>query len=93
MTESRICSRTAETRLGRIGVRRTVGQKLDVVRLRAWTRALDALAEQRDALECRIWRADPDDIHLGADCRAWCELARALGDYLRVAASDNGGAS
>jgi hypothetical protein len=38
----------------------------------------------RDALDDRIWREDPDDTHLVADCQAWLELARALADFLRA---------
>ena len=52
--------------------------------LQAWTRALDALAEMREALQHRIWREDADDVHLEADCRAWCELTRALANFLEV---------
>lgn len=68
-------------------------QKSEVARVRAWTRVLDAVADMREALDQRIWQADPDDTTLAADVRTWCMLGRALGDYLRVAASDNGGAS
>jgi hypothetical protein len=50
-------------------------------RILAWCRILDALAEQREALEYRIWCEDPDDTHLEADCRLWCELAQALADF------------
>ena len=50
----------------------------------AWRRILDAVADQREALDHRIWLADPDDTHLEADCRAWCDLSRALADFLRA---------
>ena len=50
--------------------------------LLAWCRVLDAVAEQREALDHRIWREDPDDTHLKADVQTWCELARALAYFL-----------
>jgi hypothetical protein len=58
---------------------------IDVARRRAgaWRRVLDAVAEMRDALDYRIYREDPDDTFLEADCRAWCELAQSLADFLR----------
>ena len=58
---------------------------LDLARKRrnAWRRILDAVAEMRDALEYRIWRGDPDDTHLHADCQTWAEFARALADFLK----------
>ena len=58
---------------------------LDIARRRrsAWLRVLDAVAEMRAALDHRIWRADIDDIHLEGDCRAWCELAQSLADFLQ----------
>jgi hypothetical protein len=51
-------------------------------RLIAWTRVLDVVAEQREALDHRIWREDADDVFLEADCQTWSELTRALADYL-----------
>ena len=50
---------------------------LDLARRRrcAWLRVLDAVAEMREALEHRIWRADPDDTHLKPIAKAWAELA------------------
>ena len=58
---------------------------IDIARRRrsAWLRILEAVAEMRSALEHRIWRADPDDTHLEADCKAWVELALSLGDFLK----------
>ena len=53
-------------------------------RLRAWCRILDTLAEQREALQLRIWREYPGEIHLAAECQAWCELARSLTNLLRA---------
>ena len=37
----------------------------------------------REALEHRIWRADPDDTHLEADCQTWVDLARGLSNFLK----------
>ena len=48
----------------------------------AWGRVLDALASQREALDYRIWREDPHDTHLEGDVQTWCELSRALADFL-----------
>jgi hypothetical protein len=45
-------------------------------------RVLDAVAEQRDVLNFRIWLADPDDTHLEADVQTWCKLSLALADFL-----------
>lgn len=53
-------------------------------RMLAWRRIIESVAEQREALDHRIWRADPDDRHLGADCQTWCELSRALADFLKA---------
>lgn len=59
---------------------------LNAAKLRtdAWRRILEAVDEMRDALDHRVWREDPDDTLLEADCQTWCELARALGDFLRA---------
>lgn len=51
-------------------------------RRRAWLHVLNAVAEMREALDYRIWQADPDDTHVEADCRVWCELSHALADFL-----------
>ena len=53
-------------------------------RLIAWCRVLEAIAEQREALHHRIWREDPEDTLLEADCQTWCELAQALADFLNA---------
>ena len=53
-------------------------------RLMAWCSILDAVAEQREALDYRIWREDPGDTHLAADCQTWCELAAALAAFLKA---------
>lgn len=53
-------------------------------RLVAWFRILEAVSEMRDALDHRIWRENPADTHLEADCQTWCELARALADFLKA---------
>jgi hypothetical protein len=45
---------------------------------------MSAVAEQREALDYRIWSENPVDRHLEADCRTWCELAQALSDFLRA---------
>lgn len=86
MTEPHICPRTAERHLPGIRGHRTVGQKFVAgeTRMLAWRRILEAVAEQRAALDYRIWRENPDDTHLKADCQTWCELARALADFLRA---------
>ena len=52
-------------------------------RVFAWLRILDALAEQRQALEYRIWVEDPEDTVLAADCQVWCELTAAVADFLK----------
>ena len=51
---------------------------LDLARRRrcAWLRVVNAVAEMREALEYRIWRGDPDDTHLHADCQTWAEWRR-----------------
>jgi hypothetical protein len=51
-------------------------------RLVAWTRVLDAVAEQRESLDHRIWREDAEDTLLEVDCQTWCELTSALADFL-----------
>jgi hypothetical protein len=56
----------------------------DRTRAMAWRRIIDAVADQRDALLHRMWREDPNDSHLEADCQTFCELARALADFLRA---------
>jgi hypothetical protein len=38
----------------------------------------------RTGLDHRIWRGDADDTHLEADCQTWCELTRALADFLEA---------
>ena len=53
-------------------------------RLLAWSRILHAVAEQREALDCRIWREDPEDTLLAADCQTFCELVRALSYFLKA---------
>jgi hypothetical protein len=53
-------------------------------RQRAWTRVIEALAEQRASLEHRIWREDPEDIDIDDDVRIWGDLARALADFLEA---------
>ena len=50
----------------------------------AWCRVLDAVADQREALDHRIWREDPNDTYLEADVRTWCELSRALAYFLKA---------
>ena len=59
---------------------------LNIARSRAlaWCRILDALAEQRQALEHRIYREDFEDTALEPDCRVWCELATALAAFLKA---------
>ena len=49
-----------------------------------WCRILDAVAEQRDALDYRIRCGDPADNLLEADCKAWCELSCGLADFLEA---------
>ena len=51
-------------------------------RFAAWCHVLDAVADMRKALDYRIGLGDPDDVHLEADCHNWCELGRALADFL-----------
>jgi hypothetical protein len=58
--------------------------EIATTRLVAWCRILDAVAEQRDALDHRIRRGDPDDSELEADCRTWCGLSQALADFLKA---------
>ena len=53
-------------------------------RLRAWTRVLHAVAEQRHALEHRIWREDIEDEFLEADVQTWRDLTQALADFLKA---------
>ncbi len=57
---------------------------LAMVRARfiAWSRVLDELAAQREALDFRICYADPGDECLPDDCRSWCRLTSALADFL-----------
>jgi hypothetical protein len=50
--------------------------------LYAWCRVLEALAEQREALEYRQCYEGIDDKFLAADIQTWCELAWALADFL-----------
>ena len=59
---------------------------LDLARRRcgAWLRVLEAVADLRDGLEHRIQRADVDDTPLPADVQTWCELARALADFIKT---------
>ena len=52
-------------------------------RMLAWCRVLDAVSEQRDALQQRIWR-EPDDRMLDADVQTWCELAASLAAFLEA---------
>ena len=61
-----------------------VAVKAALPRLIAWGRILEAMSEQREALLHRIWLADPDDTQLEADCRAWCDLSRALAAFLKA---------
>ena len=53
-------------------------------RMHAWLSILEAVAEQRDGLQHRIWREDPEDKSLEADCRNLCALIGALGDFLQA---------
>jgi hypothetical protein len=50
--------------------------------LSSWCQVIDAVAEQRQALDFRIRCAEPDDTHLEADVQTWWELSRALADFL-----------
>ena len=56
----------------------------DESRARAAFRILEAVIEMRDALDYRIWREDPADTQLEADCQTWWELMQALFDFLRA---------
>jgi hypothetical protein len=58
--------------------------KLAEGRARAWFRIVEAVGEQRDALDYRIWLQNPDDTHLEADVQTWCELASALSAFLEA---------
>ena len=53
-------------------------------RLTAWCGVLNAVAEQREALDYRIWREDANDTLLAGDCQTWCELAAALAAFLKA---------
>jgi hypothetical protein len=70
------CARTAER-----GHRKLTAA---TERLNAWAKILDAISEQRKALDLRIWRADPDDKDLEADVQALVELSNALADFLEA---------
>jgi hypothetical protein len=59
-------------------------KSISTSRLNVWCRVLGAVADMRESLEHRIWREDPADRHLEADCRTWCQLARALADSLKA---------
>jgi len=63
------------------GVRQAAAAR---ARLLAWCRILDSVAEMREALDYRIWREDPNDTQLKADIQTWCELSRALADFLEA---------
>jgi hypothetical protein len=54
------------------------------LRANAWRRIVEIVADMRDGLRYRIWREDPADEHLEHDCELFCELARALGAFLRI---------
>jgi hypothetical protein len=56
--------------------------EIAITRLAAWCRILDAVAEQREALDRRIDHQDPSDTHIDADCQTWGGLAEALADFL-----------
>lgn len=45
-------------------------------------RVLNAVAEQRSALDFRIWLAELRDTHLQSDVETWCQLSLALADVL-----------
>jgi hypothetical protein len=47
-------------------------------RMEEWRRVIEAVAEQRAALEYRIWAEDPDDLVLHDDVRIWGELTSAV---------------
>jgi hypothetical protein len=53
-------------------------------RARAWSRILEAVLEQREALDHRIHLAKPDDTYLEADVQTWSELSRGLTDFLKA---------
>jgi hypothetical protein len=50
----------------------------------SWCRVLAAVAEQREALDFRIWLAEPNDTRLKADVQIWCALTGALADVLEA---------
>lgn len=50
----------------------------------AWCDILEAVDEQRQSLDCRIWAEDPDDTLLEADVMAWCQLTDALTSFLEA---------
>jgi hypothetical protein len=54
-----------------------------VARAFAWAKVLDALSQQRAAIEYRIARADPDDIYLEFDVYDWVVLADSLTAFLK----------
>ena len=58
--------------------------KVAEARARAWFRIVAAVGEMRGALDYRIWREDPADTHLEADCQTWCELTHGLTDFLKA---------
>ena len=60
----------------------TGGSAMGPLNLTGWCRILDAVADQREALDHRIWRGDLDDVRLAADVRTWCELSQALIGFL-----------
>jgi hypothetical protein len=45
---------------------------------------LEGVADQREALEHRIWCEDPEDVFLEADIQTWRELTRALVAFLEA---------
>jgi hypothetical protein len=49
----------------------------------AWAKVVDALNEQRAAIEYRIHRADSDDIYLEYDAYGWVVLVDAITDFLK----------
>jgi hypothetical protein len=53
-------------------------------RMTACRRVLEALADQREALEHRLWREDPDDTLLEGDVQTFGELARAIAAFLEI---------
>jgi hypothetical protein len=54
--------------------------------MKAWTRIMRAIADQRDALQYRISREDPADTALEHDVQNFGELSRALAEYVGVKA-------